>query len=141
MFEAVVKAIGANLIAGLMGVQHSGELCHLFCLKVHYDTAGDPIAIIGNVSNTIGNFQCAQITKSGFSLFTAVGETSGAPPTHGDAIDPAIISKSSFDQSNEYVAYLLPCYVLIYWGMGVFYVNIIDDDLKLKISSLGTRLG
>jgi len=137
MFEAVVKAIGANLIAGLMGVQHSGELCHLFCLKIHYDTAGDPIAIIGNLSNTIGNFQCAQITKRGFSLFTAVGETSGAPPTHGDAIDAAIISKSSFDQSNEYVAYLMPCYVLIYWGMGVFYGNIIDDDLKLKISSLG----
>ena len=137
MFEAVVKAIGANLIAGIMGCQHSGELFHLFCPKVHYDTAGDPIAIIGNLSNTTGNFMCAQITRSGFSLFTAVGEMSEAPPTHGDTIDPVIIAKTSFDVSNEYVAYLIPSYVLIYWGMDVFYGNIIDDNLKLSISSLG----
>ena len=137
MFEAVVKAISANLIAGLMGCQHSGEIFYLFCLKVHHDTAGNPVAIIGNLSNTIGQFMCARITKTDFSLFTAVGEKSDAPPTHGDIIDPTIMAKTSFDANSDYVAYLMPSYALIYWGMEIFYGNIVDDDLKSSISSLG----
>ena len=137
MFEAVVKAINANPIAGIMGCQHSGEIFHLFCLKVHYDTAGNPVAVIGNLSNNIGQFMCARITKAEFSLFTVVGEKSGAPPTHGDTIDPAIMAKTTLDANIDYVAYLMPNYVLIYWGMEVFYGNIVDDDLKSSISSLG----
>lgn len=137
MFEAVVKAISANLVAGLMGCQHTGEIFYLFCLKVHHDTAGNPVAIIGNLSNTIGQFMCARITKTDFSLFTAVGEKSDAPPTHGDIIDPTIMAKTSFDANTDYVAYLMPSYALIYWGMEVFYGNIVDDDLKSSISSLG----
>jgi len=116
MFEAVVKAIGANLIAGVMGCQHTGEIFYLFCLKVHHDTAGNPVAIIGNLSNTIGQFLCARITKADFSLFTVVGEKSDAPPTHGDTIDPAIMEKTSFDANTDYVAYLMPSYALIYTG-------------------------
>jgi len=137
MFEEVCKKIGADLIAGLMGCQHTGELFHVFCLKVHYDTAGNPIAIIGNLSNTIGSFLCARITKEEFTLFTVVGEKSDAPPTHGDTIDPGVIAKTSFEANAEYVAYLIPSYALIYWGMEVFYGNIVDDDLKSSISSLG----
>ena len=137
MFEEVCKKINADLIAGIMGCQHTGELFHLFCPKVHYDTAGDPVAIIGNLSNTIGSFMCARITKQEFSLFTAVGEKSDAPPTHGDTIDQVIIAKTEFDANTEHVAYLIPSYVLIYWGMEVFYGNIVDDDIKSSISSLG----
>ena len=137
MFEAVVKAITANLIAGIMGCQHSGEIFHLFCPKVHYDTAGNPVAVIGNLSNNIGQFMCARITKAEFSLFTVVGEKSGAPPTHGDTIDPAIMAKTTLDANIDYVAYLMPNYVLIYWAMEVFYGNIVDDDVKSSISSLG----
>lgn len=137
MFEAVVRAISANLIAGVMGCQHTGEIFYLFCLKVHHDTAGNPVAIIGNLSNTIGQFMCARITKADFSLFSVVGEKSDAPPTHGDTIDPAIMDKTSFDANTDYVAYLMPSYALIYWGMEVFHGNIADDDIKSSISSLG----
>jgi hypothetical protein len=59
MFDAVVKAINANLIAGIMGCQHTGEIFHLFCLKVHHDTARNPVAIIGNLTNIFGQFMCA----------------------------------------------------------------------------------
>ena len=132
-----MKANSANLIAGVMGCQHTGEIFYLFCLKVHHDTAGNPVAIIGNLSNTIGQFMCARITKANFSLFSVVGEKSDAPPTHGDTIDPAIIEKTSFDANTDYVAYLMPSYALIYWGMEVFHGNIVDDDIKSSISSLG----
>lgn len=85
-----------------MGCQHTGELFHLFCLKVHYDTGGNPIAIIGNLSNTIG-----PITKAEFSLFTVVGEKSDAPPTHGDTIDPTTIANTSLNANTKYVVYLI----------------------------------
>jgi hypothetical protein len=137
MFDAVVKAINANLIAGIMGCQHTGEIFHLFCLKVHHDTAGNPVAIIGNLSNIFGHFMCARITKSEFSLFTVVGKKSDAPSTHGDTIDPAIMAKTTLDANTEYVAYLMLSYVFTYWGKEVFYGNIVDDDLKSSISSLG----
>ena len=108
MFEAVVKAISANLIAGLLGCQHTGEIFYLFCLKVHHDTAGNPVAIIGNLANTIGQFMCARITKTDFSLFTVVGEKSDAPPTHGDIIDPTIMAKTSFDARVQTLNALVP---------------------------------
>ena len=106
MFDAVVKAISANLIAGIMGCQHTGEIFHLFCLKVHHCTAGNPVAIIGNLSNTIGQFMCARITKSEFSLFTVVGKKSDAPPTHGDTIDPAIMAKTTLNANIDFVVCL-----------------------------------
>ena len=66
-----------------------------------------------------------------------VGKKSDAPPTHGDTIDPAVMAKTTLDANTEYVAYLMSSYVFIYWGMEVFYGNIVDDDLKSSISSLG----
>jgi len=137
----LLGAIGAGTIAAIGSVSPvSNTLQFLFAPQVHTDLGGTPIAIVGNASNTFGEFSCVKIDITSFQLFPIISaKDSVSALPHGAAPFPAdiLIGTDWADFPEDLHGALVPNFFFIYFGQLVPCGDIRDDDVKVQMLRLG----
>ena len=57
----IINTIKARIVAAIGTIAHDGTLQYLFAPSLYYDLAGNPVSIIGNSSNTLGEFNMVML--------------------------------------------------------------------------------
>jgi hypothetical protein len=68
--DCLIGGIKANTISAIQTI-NPGSLCtqYLFTPQIHFNLAGKPIALIGNLSNKMGKFSLIKINDMSICLF------------------------------------------------------------------------
>ena len=109
--------------------------------KIHTDLAGKPLAIIGNVSNKIGEFSLAIIPLSSVKIFfSAIKKGCNADLIeHGDNIPDEFCKETKWHQSlATHVGMVLPNIFLVYFGQNIPLGPIMSEKIKLAFDCLGS---
>jgi hypothetical protein len=137
----LIGAINAGTIAAIGAVSPvSNTLQFLFAPQLHTDLGGTPIAIIGNSSNTFGEFSCVKIDITSFQLFPVISEKENFSPTlQGTVPLPAdiLVGTDYADFPEDLHGNLFPNFFFIYFGQRVPRGDIRDDDVKVQMLRLG----
>ena len=126
-----VSTLNAYIIGGIssksvaaIGIIAWGmyTLQYLFAPQVNCDLGGTPIAIIGNVSNTMGEFSCITLPLSSFKFFYCIASKTtvdGVLP-YGTELSYDLLSNTDWQGSpTEKVGLLVPNFHFIYFGQKV----------------------
>jgi hypothetical protein len=139
----VLKLIQTKTIAALGTVTPgSTTLQYLFNPMIHHDFTGNLTTIIGNSSNKQGKFSLVKVDIAFFCLFPYLGpkRTFNAVLLHGDKLTEELLNDTTDLKSfkEPIVATLVPNFFVIYYGKKVLHGNITTDELKAKMSKLGS---
>jgi hypothetical protein len=139
----VLKLIQTKTIKALGTVTPgSTTLQHLFDPMIHHDLTENPTTIIGNFFNKQGEFSLVKVDIASFCLFSYVGpkRTFNTLLPHGDELTEELLNNTtdlkSFDE--PIIATLVSDIFAIYYGQKVLHGNITTDELKAKMTKLGT---
>ncbi len=87
LLERLIGGIKANTISAI-GTINPGSLCtqYLYAPQIHFNLAGKPIAVIGNLSNKMGKFSLTKIDITSIRLFPYIKDkaTTDISLNHGD---------------------------------------------------------
>jgi hypothetical protein len=68
----LLGGISAGTIAALGTIVPGGSSQYLYVPQIYQDLGGEPIGIVGTLSNMIGEFRCIYITLGNFKCFPFV---------------------------------------------------------------------
>jgi hypothetical protein len=137
----LLGAINAGTIAAIGAVSPvSYTLQFLFAPQIHTDLGGTPIAIIGNSSNTFGEFSCVKIDITSFQLFPVISarDAISAFPHGAVPLPLDLLANTDWADAPESIhGALVPNFFFIYFGQRVPCGDIRDDDVKVQMLRLG----
>ncbi len=140
--DHLIGGIKANTIFAIKTI-NPGSLCTQFCYapQIHFNLAGEPIAIIGNSSNKMGEFSLIKIDVTSIHLFPYITEivTMDASLNHDDDLPAELLSKTNWKDFKELiVGTLIPNFFITYFQQVLPHGAISDDEIKAKLMRLGT---
>ncbi len=138
----LIGGIKANTISAI-GTINPGSLCtqFLYVPQIHFNLAGEPIALIGNLSNKMGEFSLIKINVTSICLFPYIKDkaTMEANLNHGDDMPTDWLIKTDWKDFKEpIVGMLIPNFFITYFGQVLPHGNISDNEIKAKQVPLGT---
>ncbi len=68
-YKYLLGGISAGTIAALGTIAPGGSFKYLYAPQIYHDLGGEPIGIVGTLSNKIGEFSCVYITLDNFKCF------------------------------------------------------------------------
>jgi hypothetical protein len=75
-YKYLIGGISAGTITVIGTIAPGGTFEYLYAPQVRHDLGGNPVGLVGNSSNKIGDFSCAYIRLSSFKFFPFVEATS-----------------------------------------------------------------
>lgn len=138
---ALIAGIDNGVIAAI-GTIDLGSSClqYLFNLKIHRRLDGTPSAIIGNSSDTIGEFSLRKVDISSFRLFPIVGTRSTFPASLTLGVDiPANLRANTWlaAEVDPVAGTVLPNFFPVYFGQEIVYGDIRNDVVVEAFAQLG----
>ena len=139
--SAFISGIDNGMIAAI-GTIDLGSRClqYLFNLKIHRRLDGTVAAIIGNSSNTVGEFTLRKVDLSSFRLFPVVGLRSSFPASMILGADiPANLRTDTWLAAEEepVAGSVLPNFFPIYFGQDIVYGDIRTEAVVEAFAQLG----
>ena len=119
--DAIVEAIEAGNIAAIGTINiGSAYLQYIYAPRVYKNLRGRPKTIVGNVSNTIGEYSVVRIDISRLRSFAVIGKRSDFHADHvlGEDIpsDPYLVGTQWVNVEEPIAATLLPNFFPLYFG-------------------------
>jgi hypothetical protein len=74
-YKYLLGGISAGTIVALGTIAPGGSFQYLYAPWIHHNLGGEPISIVGTLSNKIGKFSCVYITLGDFKCFSFVEAT------------------------------------------------------------------
>ncbi len=71
-YKYLLGGISAGTFAALGTIAPGGSLQYLYMPQIYHNLGGEPIGIVGTLSNMIGEFSCVYITLGDFKCFPFV---------------------------------------------------------------------
>jgi hypothetical protein len=71
-YKYLLGGISAGTIVALGTIAPGGSFQYLYAPQIHHDLGGEPIGIVGTLSNKIGEFSCVYIALGNFKCFPLV---------------------------------------------------------------------
>ncbi len=68
-YKYLLGGISAGTIVALGTIAPGGSFQYLYAPQIHHNLGGEPIGIVGTLSNKIGKFSCIYITLGNFKCF------------------------------------------------------------------------
>jgi hypothetical protein len=75
-YKYLIGGISAGTITVIGTIAPGGTFEYLYAPQVRHDLGGNPVGLVGNSSNKIGDFSCVYIRLSSFKFFPFVEATS-----------------------------------------------------------------
>jgi hypothetical protein len=140
--DHLIGGIKANTISAI-GTINTGTLRtqFLYAPQIHFNLAGNPIALIGNPSNKMCKFSLIKIDVTSVCLFPYIKDkaTMDANLNHGDDMPADWLSKTNWKDFNNFiVGTLIPNFFITYFGQVLPHGDISDNEIKAKLICLGT---
>ena len=141
--DALVQAIEAGTIAAIGTVNvESACLQYVFAPRVYKNLKGVPQSIVGNASDTIGEYSLVVVDLSRVRSFAVIGKRASF---HKDCVlgetipvDPYLADTKWKDAQDSIAATLLPTFFPIYFGQKVIRGDIQSEDTQDQFQSMGT---
>ena len=77
----IVQTVGAGNVAVILGVDHNTQWVHIYHPQIHKDLQGNPVEIVGNISDVQGDFSLVKIPVSKLQHFPIFGPDNLLPAT------------------------------------------------------------
>ena len=135
----ILKLIGAGNLCALGAPDFNGTMMFLFFPHIKKDIEGDPEGIVGNVSNSKGEYSLVFIPLDAFQYFAVVGDSSLPGSVRGPAPIPLDSLKDSPWKDLENIFFgLFPCWIPFYFGQDIPEINILAPGADLVFKALGS---
>ena len=141
--DALVQAIEAGTIAAIGTVNVvSACLQYVFAPRVYKNLRGVPQSIVGNASDTIGEYSLVVVDLSRIKSFAVIGKRASF---HKDCVlgetipvEPYLADTKWKDAQDPIAATVLPNFFPIYFGQKVIRGDIRSEDAQDQFQSMGT---
>jgi hypothetical protein len=143
-YKYFLGGISSGTIAALGTIAPGGHFQYLYAPQIYHDLGGEPIGIVGTLSNKIGKFSCIYITLGDFKCFPFVEATASMSKLlkHTDVIQLLLehlkftkVWKSFVDPIR---GTFLPNFFIVYFGQEIPQGSISSDDVKTAMAKMGT---
>jgi hypothetical protein len=142
-YKYLLGGISAGTIAALGTIAPGGSFQYLYVPQIYHDFGGEPIGIIGTLSNMIGKFSCVYITLGDFKCFPFVEATASMSELlkHTD-VTPLLLDHLKFTKDwksfiNPIRGTFLPIFFIVYFGQEIPQGSISSDDVKTAMAKMG----
>lgn len=117
----LIALIEAGNVFTLGVVDQEMNMIYLVNPQIHYNLVGDPIKIIGNMSDCKGEFTQVRITISALCVFTSIKkkEDHNLPAVLSEILDPKLLDGTDWHnhQDKDTLAVVVcPIWILFYHG-------------------------
>ena len=142
-YKYLIGGISAGTITVIGTIAPGGTFEYLYAPQVRHDLGGNPVGLVGNSSNKIGDFSCAYIRLSSFKFFPFVEATSAmnALLKHTD-VTPFVAEHLTYtgdfkDLTDPFRGTFLPNFFIVYFGQDIPQGNISSNDKKTDMAKMG----
>jgi hypothetical protein len=124
-YKYLLGGISAGIIAALGTIAPGGGFQYLYVPQIHHDLGGEPIGIVGTLSNKIGEFSCIYITLGDFKCFPFVEATASISELlkHTDVTQLSLehlkFTKDWKSVVNPIRGTFLPNFFIVYFGQEI----------------------
>ena len=128
--DDLLNKIAAGSVAAVVSPDLRGHADHIFAPKIHRDFDGDAKAIVGNASDTQGEYSLRSFDANDLKYFATV-ETN--PTSDGRNCAPVelptdVLEGTMWDGNKGKYVVLWPVVVALYFGNEVPYGSVIDEE-------------
>ncbi len=137
----VLGGITAGSIVALGSIATDGSFQYLYAAQIHHDLGGQPIGIVGTLSNKMGEFSCAYMNLRNFKLFPFMEPTASMSGllkhTKVTQLLPEYLKHTTNwkDMADPIRGTLLPNFFIVYFGQEIPHGIITSDDEKTTMAS------
>ncbi len=142
-YKYLLGGISAGTIVALGTIAPGGSFQHLYAPQIHHGLGGEPIGIIGTLSNKIGKFSCVYITLGNFMCFPFVEAMASMSKLlkHTDVtqllLEHLKLTKDWKSFVDPIRGTFLPNFFIIYFGQEIPQGSISSDDVKTAMAKMG----
>ena len=135
----LVNRISAGNCSAAFGPDIYGKAAHVFYPKIRRKFNGDAVGIIGNASNSKGEFKLCYIPLENISYFATIETVANAPRTNRapDPIPDELLEGTPYQGKGPMHLCLWPMMVPLYFGHAVPYINILESEGDAALQELG----
>jgi hypothetical protein len=142
-YKYLLGGISAGTIVALGTIAPSSSFQYLYAPQIYHDLGGEPIGIVGTLSNMIGKFSCIYITLGNFkcSPFMEAAASMSKLLKHTD-ITP--LSSEHLKFTKDWKSFIdpirgtfLPNFFIVYFGQEIPQGSISSDDVKTAMAKMG----
>ena len=135
----VVKTIEADNVAVLLGIDNNAHWMGIYAPQVHKDLQGNPFEIVGNISDTQGDFSLVKIPVAKLRFFPIFGPKTLLPvaPEVSSALTADHLKGTPHEGQNDIFVSSLPSWIIIYNGMAAPEGDVRSDESESIMSTLG----
>ena len=141
LMEYVIGGIrGKTIVATGMIAHGTCDIQYLYAPCIHVNLGGKPISIIDNASNKLGKFPCIVLPISSLKLLPCITSKDDATLiAYRDEFENNTLVNTKWHLANTPTArFLIPNFFIIYFGKNTPTGDITLDDVKMRLSKLGT---
>ena len=142
-YKYLLGGISAGTIAALGTIAPGGSFQYLYAPQIYHDLGGEPISIVGTLSNMIGKFSCVYITLGDFKCFPFVEAAASMSELlkHTD-VTPLLLEHLKFTKDwKSFIdlirATFLPNFFIVYFGQEIPQGSISSDNVKTAMAKMG----
>jgi hypothetical protein len=142
-YKYLLGGISACTIAALGTIAPGSSFQYLYAPQIYQNLGGEPISIVGTLSNMIGEFSCVYITLGDFKCFPFVEAVASMSKLlkHTD-ITPLSLENLKFTKDWKSVidpirGTFLPNFFIVYFGQEIPQGSISSDGVKTAMAKMG----
>jgi hypothetical protein len=141
--KCLLGGISAGTIVALGTIAPGGSFQYLYASQIYHDLGGEPIGIVGTLSNMIGKFSCIYITLGNFKCFLFVeAEASMSKLLKHTDVTPLLLEYLKFTKDwKSFVdpirGTFLPNFFIVYFRQDIPQGSISSDDVKTAMAKMG----
>ncbi len=142
-YKYLLGGISAGTIAAVGTIAPGGSFQYLYTPQIYHDLGGEPIGIVGTLSNMIGEFSCIYITLGDFKCFPFVEAAASISKLlkHTD-VTPLSLEQLKF--TKDWKSFIdpirgtfLPIFFIVYFGQEIPQGSISSDNVKTAMAKMG----
>jgi len=140
--DHIVKVVKSGNVAALATTNCDTELLYIVNPQVHYDLHGNPIEIVGNMSDIQGEFTMAKagLTTMGSFVTFHKGDNHKSPHVCGEVVEKKYVDQTALKGQqgcDALQAAVLPTWIAIYHGQPLVSGEIRHASVKEEFAKMG----
>jgi hypothetical protein len=142
-YKYLLGGISAGTIAALETIAPGGSFQYLYAPQIYHDLGGEPIGIVGTLSNKINKFSCVYITLGDFKCFPFVEATASMSKLLKHTEVTQLLSEH-LKFTKDWKSFVdpirgtfLPNLFIVYFGQEIPQGSISSDDVKIAMAKMG----
>ncbi len=142
-YKYLLGGISAGSIVALGTIASGGSFQYFYMPQIHHDLGGEPIGIVGTLSNKIGEFSCIYITLGDFKCFPFVEAMASMSELLKHTDNTQLLSEH-LKFTKDWKSFVdpirgtfLPNFFIVYFGQEIPQGSISSDDVKTAMAKMG----